>query len=377
VDAKEVGPATAAFACDLYGQLRQREGNLCFSPYDIAAVLALTALGADGETRAQIVKTLHLPADPTASAGAWKSLRDYLLANQGERTHELHIANALWGQKGVRFRKAFLTAAQDQFGAKAEALDFADQASARQTINRWAAEQTRGRIADLVPAGRLAPETRLVVTSAIAFRGRWAKPFKKGDTSDGDFHPSADRTMTVPMMHQVKEFPYAADDSVQLLEMPYAGSHLAMLVVLPRRIEGLAAVEHSLTADRIAKWTRKLLSAKLPVSIPRFRCNTDIDLKKPLEAIGMSLAFDPEKADFSKLTEAGNRLWIYEAGHAAFVEVDEEGTEAAVATYLAAKSADTDRKPPEFIADHPFLFLIRDMRTGCVLFLGQVANPKQ
>jgi serpin B len=348
---------------------------LCCSPYSVASALALTALGAKGETFAQMAKVLHLPDDPVNKGAAWKALNDYVRANQGERTFELHLANALWGQRGVRFREAFLADARDRFEATLEAVDFANTAGARKTINGWVSEQTHGHIQELVPADRLSPDVRLVVTSAIAFRGRWAKPFDPKRTENQAYHVRAGQTVQAPLMHRHSEYSYAEDDGVKLLQLPYAGSHLAMLFILPKRVDGLPAVERQLTAEQLSKWVGRLHSTDLHVAIPRFRFSTEYELRKPLEALGMSLAFDPKRADLSGIAESVGPLWIDSVGHSAFIDVFEEGTEAAAATrVLTTTEAKTD-EPPAFVADHPFLFLIRDTKTGCVLFVGRLADP--
>ena len=375
-EAGKVAPATAAFACDLDGQLQAQDGNLCCSPYSVASALALTALGAKGDTLAQMAKVLHLPNDQTNTGAAWKALNDYVRANQGERTFELHLANALWGQRGVRFREAFLADARDRFETSLEAVDFANPAGARKTINGWASERTHGHIQELVPAESLSPDVCLVVTSAIAFRGRWAKPFDPKRTENQAFHVRTGQTVQAPMMHRHSEYSYAEDDGVKLLQLPYAGSHLAVLFILPKRVDGLAAVERLLTAEQLSKWVNRLHSTDLSVAIPRFRFRTEYELRKPLEALGMPLAFDPKRADLSGITESVGPLWIDSVGHSAFIDVFEEGTEAAAVTRsTVTKSVMEKDEPPAFIADHPFLFLIRDTKTSCVLFIGRLADP--
>jgi serpin B len=217
-----------------------------------------------------------------------------------------------------------------------------------------------------------------VLTNAIYFKGNWQDQFGKAVTQDAPFHVSADREVAVPMMHQVKSFGYRAVDDLQVLEMPYAKGELSMIVLLPKEIEGLADLEKKVTQENIEQWTKGLRRQKVIVYLPRFKMDSQFSLKDTLQAMGMTLAFDDRKANFSRMSR-GEGLYISAVVHKAFVDVNEEGTEAAAATgVIMAPLSEPIRpeQPPVFRADHPFVFLIRDNQTGSILFMGRVVNPK-
>ena len=252
-------------------------------------------------------------------------------------------------------------------------MDFAKATEAvRQTINAWVGEQTKDKIKDLLHAGDLDVQTTLVLTNAIHFKGDWAIQFDRTLTRDGDFHVSADKTVRAPMMSQTGDFDYAETKDVQVLRMPYAGDELSMIVFLPREAGGLPAVEKALTPDGLAKLLKGLRKTKLQVSFPRFRVETRYDLQEPLSAMGMADAFG-SKADFSGM-DGKRDLFISKVIHQAFVDVNEEGTEAAAATAVVIAKNGVSRVKV-FRADRPFLFVIRHEKTGLILFLGRVLNP--
>ncbi len=366
------------FALDLYGQLKGEPGNLFVSPYSVHAALGMTAVGAKGTTRDQMVKVLHLPADPEKALAVGDLGRFY--AGGGKKPYELAVANALWGQKGFPWRPEFLATTKDRFAAGFQEADFAaDPDGERKRINGWVAGQTRDRIKDLLKEGTVTPATTMVLTNAIYFKGKWAEPFDPKETTDQPFHLAGGKTVPVPLMHfkgacrlGVADAGKWGDDGIQLLELPYKGGDLAMVVILPPKKGGLAEVEKGLTAEELAKWLAGLREAKgHDIYLPRCRLEREqaYSLVKPLQALGMVDAFGP--ADFGGMatTPPG---FITAVEHKAFVDVNEEGTEAAAATAVViGRSA---RRP--FRADRPFLFLIRDVKHGTILFMGRVTNPK-
>ena len=363
-----------AFALDLYGQLRSRAGNLFFSPLSLSLALAMTYVGAQGQTAEQMATVLHFPANQEQMHQAFAAMSKDLLDHK-EKKYQLHIANALWGQKGYHFRDAFLQTTKTYYGAGLNEVDFRTAAEeARQTINAWVEEQTKEKIKDLIPPGALDALTRLVLTNAIYFKGDWVLPFKKEQTKDEAFKVSATQQVTVPMMQQTAFFNYLDGEGFQALELPYVGDTLSMVVLLPKKIDGLVNFEGSLSVETLTEWLSKLESREVVVSLPRFTMTVEFALKEVLSAMGMPLAFSGE-ADFSGISEE-EKLHIADVFHKAFVDVNEEGTEAAAATGVVVRTTALGPPPAVFRADHPFLFLIRDVRSGGIVFLGRLVQPK-
>ncbi len=374
IDTSKVVQGNTAFALDLYGQLRSRAGNLFFSPLSLSLALAMTYVGAQGQTAEQMATVLHFPANQEQMHQAFAAMSKDLLDHK-EKKYQLHIANALWGQKGYHFRDAFLQTTKTYYGAGLNEVDFRTAAEeARQTINAWVEEQTKEKIKDLIPPGALDALTRLVLTNAIYFKGDWVLPFKKEQTKDEAFKVSATQQVTVPMMQQTAFFNYLDGEGFQALELPYVGDTLSMVVLLPKKIDGLVNFEGSLSVETLTEWLSKLESREVVVSLPRFTMTVEFALKEVLSAMGMPLAFSGE-ADFSGISEA-EKLHIADVFHKAFVDVNEEGTEAAAATGVVVRTTALGPPPAVFRADHPFLFLIRDVRSGGIVFLGRLVQPK-
>jgi len=368
------------FAFDLYAKLRGEKGNLFFSPYSISTALAMTRAGAHGETAAEMDKTLHftLPEDQLQSAfGALVKEVNGDPAD-AKRGYQLSTANALWGQKGFGFKADFLKLVNDNYGTGLNQVDFkgaADQV--RGTINAWVEKETRDKIKDLLQQGDVTSDTRLVLTNAIYFKGDWAGPFKKELTKVEPFHLTADKKADAPLMHRMGEYKYLDGESFQALELPYSGKHLTMVVLLPKKVDGLADSEKDLTADKLAGWVKGLREQKVIVSLPKFKTTQRASLASTLSEMGMKNAFT-SGADFSGMGGGPGDLALSDVIHKAFIDVNEEGTEAAAATAVAVvKSAAVIREPPTpvFRADHPFVYLIRDTRSDSILFLGRLVDP--
>ncbi|HEY8506075.1 MAG TPA: serpin family protein [Gemmataceae bacterium] len=381
--AEEVVKGNNQFALDLYARLRERDGNLFLSPFSISTALAMTATGAEGRTLEQMQRVLHLPKDREATNAGFAALLKRLNAAGGDaakRPYELAIANALWGAAGKKWRPEFLAATREHYGAGLREVDFTATEQARRTINAWVEEQTRDRIRDLIPKGVLNSDTKLVLTNAIYFKGQWEREFSRKATRPEKFYVSAGKTVEAPLMHRSGRYRYGEAENLQFLELPYRGNALSMVVLLPREKTGLAAMEKELTDVNLTAWLGKLRpEPTVRVWLPRFKVTTAFRLADELKAMGMTDAFSRAAADLSGMT--GERdLFVSEVVHKAFVEVNEEGTEAAAATgvIVAPTSAPIEPKViPTFRADHPFVFLIRDNRSGSVLFLGRVTNPAE
>jgi serpin B len=382
-EAQTVLAASNAFGFDLYGRLGGQGGNVFLSPYSVAKTLAMAYTGARGETATEMAAVLHLPLGPERVPLAFADARR-LLNSRGSGVAtwakpgkaSLHLAAALWGQQGHPFDRTFLARLEEGFGAGLYGADFQAPEQARRAINTWAARQTHDKIKDLFPPASLDVNTRLVLASAIYFKDDWANPFPKGSTRQDAFYPAANRPVRVPMMNQTATLGYGEDGDVQVLEMPYEDRGLAMVIVLPRRADGLAEVEKTLTAERWAGWVGRLREQKVEVFLPKFKLTSAFSLKDALEGLGMRLAFGGG-ADFGGMDGGREPLYLSAVLHQAFVDVNEEGTEAAAATgaAVAALAAPLPAATPVFRADHPFLFAVRDVRTGTLLFLGRLAQP--
>ncbi|QDV35694.1 Serpin (serine protease inhibitor) [Tautonia plasticadhaerens] len=378
-DVRAVVEGNTRFALDLYARLgSDRDDNLFFSPGSLSTALAMTYAGAGGQTAGQMAEVLHFRLPPEKLHPAFAALQATWDADAEGAGFRLSVANRLWGQRDFDFRDRFLARTREHYGAELARVDFARQAEpARQQINAWVEEQTDGKIADLIPPGVLDAMTRLVLTNAVYFKGDWADPFRKEATQDAPFHVSAGRQVEVPLMHRQGDYRYWAGDGLKALELPYGEGDLAMVVLLTDDIEGLPGLEGRLTADDLSRWLSGLREREVRVSLPRFTLASQFQLAEVLGAMGMPRAFMPGEADFSGMSSE-EELYLSAVVHKAFVDVNEEGTEAAAATGVAvgATSFRVPEEPAVFRADHPFLFLIRDNRTGSLLFLGRLANPE-
>lgn len=373
------GAAGNAFAFDLHRRLAGEKdgGNLFFSPYSIYSALAMTGAGAAGETAAQLAAALRQPAlDETVNPALGEMLAGIAARGTGETRFD--TANALWGQQDYSFRPAYLRQVERHYGGKLENVDFrADPEAVRRQINAWVADRTADRIEDLIGQGVLDRMTRLVLTNAVYFLGRWANPFDPGRTAEETFTLAGGEEVVVPMMNLGEDFRYFRAGDVQGVELPYTGGDFSMVVVRPDCTAGLPEIRRTLDAATLERWLAAARRQPVELGLPRFTLRDQLGLETALAAMGIEDAFRPEKADFSGMT--GNReLFISAVIHQAFAAVDEEGTEAAAATAVVMRltSVREPVAPVVFRADQPFLFLIRDRRTGLVLFLGEVSDPR-
>ncbi|MEZ0266306.1 MAG: serpin family protein [Phycisphaerae bacterium] len=374
------GSANNQFAASLHGQVSaQSAGNLIYSPASISTALAMTSLGAKGETLAQMQTVLGL-----AKFDGWHSAYGALATYMGEQRKDFELvgANRLWGQKGFAFLPTFLDESKRRFHAGLEEMDFvSDSEGARKAINAWVEKQTKDKIKDLLKPRVVDGETRLVLTNAVYFKAAWADQFTKSATKVEPFRLGADdRRADVATMHRRGSYRYTELDDVQVLEMPYKGREVSMFVLLPRKVDGIAALDKRL-AD--PKWFESAVASIQPapkyvnVALPKFKVTAEFELSDVLGKMGMPLAFDRARADFSAMTTQ-ERLCISKVIHQAYVDVNEEGTEAAAATavVMTRMSAMVPPNPIDFKADHPFAFVIRDQKSGAILFAGRVADPR-
>ncbi|MBN2579113.1 MAG: serpin family protein [Pirellulales bacterium] len=356
-------------AFQFYGKLSGgKPENVFFSPYSIATALAMVQAGARGQTAREIGEVLHLElpqADvPKAFAALQKALPEEGLGCQWR------VANRLWYQQGRHFKADFAATLQDAFQADLGFVDFGQPEAARQAINHWVEEATKQRIHDLFPPGGIRENTLLALTNAVYFQGSWESPFPERNTKQEWFYAPR-KTLRVPMMSQEGMLKYGKNDAVQMVSLPYRGRNVSMLILLPENRAGaLEALENRLSAETVAAMMKKLKTEYMTLCLPRFTLHMGFPLPEVLQSLGMKSAFDAATADFGGISDE-KPLWLNNAFHQAFVRVDEKGTEAAAATGLGCFGGPLI----SLRADHPFLFLIYDHRTGSILFLGKLVEP--
>ena len=369
----------STFAFDLYQELRETDGNLFYSPYSISLALAMTYAGARGETEQQMADALRFILPQNRLHPTFNGL-DIELASRGEGAEDkdgegfrLNIVNAIWGQKDYEFLSEFLDLLAENYGAGLRILDFISAPEeSRVTINNWVSDQTEGRIEDLIPKGLINTLTRLVLTNAIYFNAAWQYPFEEDATYGAPFHLLDGNEVTVPMMRQTESFGYAEGDGYQAIELPYDGSELSMVILLPEAGK-FEVFEGLLNVQLVEEIVGKIENRQVALMMPKFEFESDFSLKEILAALGMPVAFSGG-ADFSGMT--GNLdLFIADVVHKAFVSVDEAGTEAAAASAVIMELRAAPEEPVKVTVDRPFVFLIRDIETGTILFVGRVVSP--
>jgi serpin B len=376
------------FALELYSKLREGEGNLFYSPYSISTALALAYAGARGRTEMQMADVFHFPLigelneKPTANASYQQQFARVfgeIIADLNERGekggYELKDANALWPQEGYEFKKDFLELVKTCYDGQINEVDFITATEkARNKINAWVEEKTNNKIKELIKPGVLDAMTRLVLTNAIYFKGNWARQFDKEKTKDAPFTLASGEKVDVPMMNQTAEYNYMETERFQALELPYVDDEMSLLIMLPKDTENFSEFEKTLEAENLSKWLSELHKCKVIVSIPKFKLTSQFSLVSVLKSMGVVDAFS-NAADFSGMSD-GKNLFISAVIHKAYVDINEEGTEAAAATGVAIRLTSVGPVPtPVFRADHPFLFLIRDNNSGSILFIGRQMNP--
>ena len=375
------------FAFDLYQSLiDSQHGNLFFSPHSISTALAMTYTGSDTLTAHQMSQVLHLPQDRQISNAGFSLLASRVAAEEEHNGYVLRLANRLWGQEGFPFREDYLTSVGSHFKSGLQTLDFARNVeSARCSINEWVAEETNNRIAGMLPAGSLGADTRLVLTNAIYFLGKWQEQFAEHLTRNHGFELDSG-TVDVDMMWNDATFPYAYDEGIGLsiVELPYTANapsnqSIAMIVLVPESRDGLAQVERELSAAKLSSMMDQMTKTRVRLGLPKFRLEQSFGLKESLSAMGMSAAFSPPNADFSRMadTAGGQRLFLSDVVHKTYIEVDEGGTEAAGSTAVPVTVTSVPLEPEiQVVADRPFLFLIRDEGTGTILFMGRIVDGR-
>ena len=369
-DLTEIVKGNNAFSFDLYSELKQRTGNLFFSPFSISTCLAMAFAGARGNTAVQMQKVFHFPVQKQRLLSSFKILLDTLLF---QRRCEIHVANSLWVKMGYNLIQNYLNVIETNYGTAVFEVNFSSGQTVRQ-INDWVAEQTRGKIKNIM--GPLDPLTRFVLANAIYFKGFWEVQFEERLTKNEPFTLRSGKKVEVPLMYAKDDFYYTEGPNFQMLGMYYRGKKMAMVILLPRTIKDQDEIENTLSRETMEQLFQQLKKQKVKVFVPRFKMTDQISVVGMLKSLGMTEAFTDE-ADFSDMTEKEDLL-IDSIIHKAFVEVNEEGTEAAAVTITTFLGTGLPTIPPPiplFRADHPFILFIRDLKTKSILFMGRLMNP--
>ena len=372
--------ANNQFAFDLYSRYQSKDGNMFFSPYSISSALAMTYEGAKGQTAQEMQSVLHLPSDIEKIHSGFADINNGL--NAAGKPYMLSVANALWAQKDYPFKQDYFNIVDTYYGGKVTNLNFVKETEkSRVTINTWVEDNTNKKIKDLIPKGILSEDTRLVLTNAIYFKANWSSKFNVRSTSDGQFKLSSGQGITTSLMHQTSSYNYSENSDMQMLEMDYLGNDLSMLVILPKE-NNLAQLESSFSKEKLDAWKKNMTNEKVQVTLPKFKFEEKYFMKDDLKAMGMPTAFDGSRADFTGMWTRQNdeNLYISQVIHQTFIEVAENGTEAAAATAVIMAETTSIRveEPPKiFTADHPFIFIIQEKDSGNILFMGRMSDPRQ
>jgi len=358
------------FSFDFYQKISENnKGNIFFSPYSIFVALSMAYEGARGNTSNQMNDILHFVQNDSETRGSFGKI--YNMLNQKQIGYKINTANAFWIQQNYPFLSEYIYLLQNYYMAEAGELDFSKNVESADVINAWIENQTNGKIKDMIDPSALSEYTRLVLTNAIYFKGLWENQFDPDYTIQTDFKISANETVKVDMMSLSDcVFNYTETDELEILKMPYQGNDVSMIVILSKE-NNISVVESFLNAGSLEDWNSSIREIKININIPKFKFETEYNLNNLLVKMGMIDAFSPNDADFSGMDGTKN-LFISDVLHKAFVEVNEEGTEAAAATSVIVT---TSAIPFTFNADHPFVFLIRHEKTGAILFMGKIINP--
>ncbi len=373
-------PATSVnqFSFDFYKTvLASEKKNLFASPFSVSAAFAMVYAGAEKETLDEMSKTLYFNNTPdfhTQQATFQENLQKGL-----PKGLSLEVANALWIKQGYKFLPAYQDIMQNTYKAKLAALNYDNREEACATINQWTSEKTHEKIKEIVKPAHIHPLTRLILTNAIYFKSNWQKSFDKQNTRPHPFAVSAGKTENCDFMQKKDYFKYFENERLQMIELPYTDESASMFVVLPTPQNSLEDVEKEFTYVNYEKWINASHSTDVQVLLPKFKIESDLTLNGSLQDMGIKMAFKEGAAQFGKIMER-TPLHIALVLHKSFVEVNEEGTEAAAVTAIIMQTTESSIKHEPmhkiFFANRPFLFLIKDHKTGAILFMGKVMNPK-
>jgi serpin B len=372
-----------AFALAFFNQIRDSDANIIFSPFSLSLALSMTLAGAEASTEQAMLDALQMNLPENEVHAAFNALLIAIEASQelGQDEMEgdqfqLNIANSIWGQSGYSFKADFLDILAQHYGAGMYSVDYRQNPEgARNAINNWVAEETEDKIKDLIPAGAIDPLTRLVLANAIYFNGSWLHPFNQNATAQAPFYAVDGSEISVDMMKLYGErFLYGQGQNYQVLNLPYLSSDFVMTLMVPDT-SAYEEFEASLTLESLSEILSGMSFERVDLEMPKFDFESSVDANDPLIVLGMGDAFDPDRADFSGITDE-EALMITDVLHKATITVDEEGTEAAAATavIVGVTSAMPD-EPISLVIDRPFMFMIRHLRTNTILFMGRVVQP--
>ena len=356
-----------AFAVEMYQKLATSDKSLFFSPYSVSSALGMTCAGAKDNTAKEMRKTLNFKLSRKLTHSTFKQLNHQLMANANNSNQKLSIANGLClisGKVSEKF-KAFI---KDNYDAEVFNGDLS-------VLNAWVKKKTEEKIETIL--SQLPPNCVCVLLNAIYFKGTWDSEFEKTSTHNMPFNITSTKKVTIPMMYQRNKFKLLEKNDFKAVSLPYKGNHMSMFIVLPNKVDGLVDVEKQLTAENLTAWIdelEKLPGEKTDLAMPKFKLETKYNLVSKCKSLGIKDAFSPKTADFRNMGWPIGKLWIAQIIHKAFVEVNEEGTEAAAATAVVMQTKSMHFYP-SFRADHPFIFVIKDNETGSILFMGKVVNP--
>jgi len=370
------------FALDLYRRLAGRSGNLVVSPYSLSIALAITYAGARGQTKQEIATALHFTFAKDELHRTLNAL-DLDLTNRAQNAEQFQLlcANSLWAQRGYPFQSTFLDTLAQYYGEEVRLTDFAAKPQAAKTaVNAWARDKTLGKVPDILGSDELDARTRMLLANAIHFKGKWKYPFPKALTTKETFTLLNNTKVPVPMMaanlmgsKHYDLYKYTEGSCYQALELPYRGDQFAILILLPEQ-GYFQSVQAMLVGDLVTGIAKAMTLRKVEIHLPKFRFTTRLSVKPALQAMGIRTIFASGDADFTEI-EPKRELFIRDVVHAATVSVDEEGTEAAAASAVSLTMC-AGPSVVRFSADRPFLFVIRDTKTGALLLIGRVLDPR-
>ena len=363
------------FTFSLYEEINNEATNIFFAPYSISSALAMTYNGAREETKKEMADVMNFNKNEEILSKKFSTLNSHITSLTSKKI-QLDIANSIWGQQDYGFEKRFLVLNNKYYGAGVKEVNFKENyKSIRKDINKWVEAKTQEKIKDLIKSNMLDPMTRMVLVNAIYFNGKWKFPFKAEDTYEDVFYIYSECKTKVDFMERQVSLKYYEDDLAQVVEIPYAGKSLSMMVILPKEKYGMEQLEDQLGENLYHSYQKSMTTKKVKLTLPKFKITDDFELNKPLKNLGMKSAFS-KNADFSGMTGQKD-LYISNVVHKSFIEVNEEGTEAAAATGVVMRKTSVNMEKKEFKADHPFVFFIKDNKHDTILFMGRIMNPKK
>ena len=372
-----IAAANNGFAVDFYREVSAEDGNIFFSPASMFVAFSALYEGARGNTADQMQQVFGFEPDLQARYNATAHLMSSV--NRDDPNATLEMANALWLAVWFAPYDSYVDAVRSVYLADVERVDFVDESDDGGVwmVNTWASDKTNGRIPEVLKQDDVNESTAMVITNAIYFNGTWVTQFLEDETRESYFWMNSTKSIMTDFMNVRSEFDYAKVDGAQMLRMPYEGDRLSMLIILPDGRDGMSDLDSTISAMQIEQWNHDMRSQEIIVSVPKFTTKTHYDLMGPLFSLGVSDVFDPDTADLSGIVhvQPDQNLYVSKAIHDAYVDVNEEGTEAAAVTTIVTLEESLPPPPPRFTADHPFIFIIQDDESGAILFMGRLSDP--